>query len=65
MAKGWMACCSCNKSIHESYWHIKDQNNILCTDCAFLQGKMSEQDYLHSHGIFVDKAHAAVRDVVR
>ena len=57
----YFSCDKCNKEIYEAWPHYSFDNNTkhLCVDCAFIEGKISEKEYLecvgiHSNGFYVE-----------
>jgi 5-methylcytosine-specific restriction endonuclease McrA len=64
---GWhkyYICDRCKESIFEAHPHYRDdtRNYHLCWDCGFIQGEISEKEYLSCCGVFLKGARAAVID---
>lgn len=51
-------CENCKSEVSESHPRfITDNNDVLCVDCAFIGGFLSEKEYLTLHGISMANVH--------
>lgn len=58
------SCARCGKDIEEA-WPMEEQDDeVYCGDCAFIEGFISEEEYLNNHLFFliIPGLRAAVRD---
>jgi len=53
-------CVDCGDRVDDSYPKRTVCVGIVCMECAFKRGIISEKVFLESHGIFIDSIHAAV-----
>ena len=60
LSTNWSECSGCGKGIHESHPHSFLDEKKFCLECSFVLGNFTEKEYICNHGIFIDKAHAAV-----
>ena len=61
--EGWIKlhrCNRCNKKILDSSPRWEEKEICFCQDCAFIERKISDKEYLESCGISLDGIHAAV-----
>lgn len=61
----WFECNHCKMEIHESWPHYAERENNLhyCQDCALINEKITEKEYLQSSSFgWMTNAHAVVRD---
>lgn len=55
-------CDGCGCYIHESYEYYEHGDEILCGECAFKQGKITEREYIKHFCYFLVDARAAVHN---
>jgi 5-methylcytosine-specific restriction endonuclease McrA len=55
-------CDHCEKIIEESFPHYSLDNFHLCWDCAFIENKITEKEYIECSGVSLPNAHAVVKD---
>jgi hypothetical protein len=57
-------CDKCAVLIEQAWplYREDDTNEHFCIDCAFVLGKITENEFLRCSGLFLEDAHAAIND---
>lgn len=57
-----MECAKCECIINVADPHVISDNYFYCWDCGYINGYISENEYLKLCGVLIDSLHASIQD---